>query len=127
MADETLREFAASLGRVSDAVERDVKGIISKGAVNIKKQMRKDVKGHDHFLSKTGKPALGNSINYDLIDRGLGAEIGPPPGTLAGIAYFGSSRPGGATVPDPKGALDAEVPNVERFIADAMAGRLSRP
>lgn len=116
MADETLREFATTLRHASAAVEREAYGIIKKGAVNIKNQMRDEASGHRHF------PKLAPSIRFDIVDNlgraGIVAEIGPGTGVLAGIAYFGGSKPGGATVPDPRGALDAEAPTVERLLGD---------
>lgn len=111
---DSLREFAADMRRAADSALPEAARIIKRGAVNIKNQMRQDAQGHRHFTR------LGPSIGFDITDgRGLVAEIGPTKGVLAGIAYFGSSRPGGATVADPKIALDAEAPVVERLIGDA--------
>lgn len=120
MADETLRELAVSIRRVPASVEDDVRAVIQKGSLNIKNQMISEARGHRHF------PRLAGSITYEthILPGVIEGEIGPDKGVLAGIAYFGSSRPGGGTVPDPKGALDAEAPNVERFIGDAAARRL---
>ena len=56
---------------------------------------------------------------YEIQDRAGSIELvaGPTkgsPGSLANIAYFGTSR-GGGTVPDPRGALDAETPTASSW------------
>lgn len=117
---ETLRELSVSIRRVPAAVEDEVRAVIQKGSLNIKNQMISEARGHRHF------PRLAGSITYEthILPGGIVGEIGPDKGVLAGIAYFGTSKPGGKTVPDPKGALDAEAPSIERFIAAAAARRL---
>lgn len=125
-----LESLAADLASSPERVMREVKQVVSKGALNIKKQLISEAQGSQSF----GRVAA--TINYDLNVDGNSAEaeIGPDkdvatpwgsrrgnrPGSdgsaasLAGIAYFGGSRGGGGTLPDPIGALEAEGPN---FIA----------
>jgi hypothetical protein len=122
MADESLHELAVSLRGAARNVMPEIKRAVSKGALNIKTQMRRDAQGHRHFR------ALGSSINYDVrsgVDWAE-AEVGPPPGVLAGIAYFGSSRPGGGTVEDPRVALEAEEPAFVAWVGRA-AGEVLNP
>lgn len=116
MADDSLRQLAMDLGHVAAHVEDKLVPIVKRGAVNIKKQMQDDARGHRHF------PRLAGSISFSLSDvpGKIEAEIGPRAGALAGVAYFGTSKPGGATVPDPKGALEAEAPEVQRRIGDVV-------
>ena len=123
-----LRQFAIDLGNAPVEVALEVREIVQHGAQNIKKQMQDDF-SHSRSFSH-----LAASVSYDttISPTGIDAEIGPDPaktygggrfhtpGHLENIAYFGSSR-GGGTVPDPQGALDAETPVVEKFIADVMA------
>ena len=112
-----VRALAADLTAAGDAVQGKAYGVVSKGAVNIKTQMRMEMYGSRSFRG------VGSSISYDIHGGdvfGVGvieAEIGPEtgggsPGSLANVAYFGTSR-GGGTVPDPQGALDAELPRFE--------------
>jgi hypothetical protein len=111
-----LRQLALDLGQVAAHVEDKLVPVVKRGALNIKEQMRKDAMGHPHFRR------LPSSISFSMSDTPgkIEAEIGPRRGVLAGVAYFGTSRPGGATVPDPKGALEAEAPDVERRIKDII-------
>lgn len=119
-----LTAFGNDLKRAVKHTEAELKPIIAKGALNIKKQLRKEMYGSDHFKG------AGSSISYDIF-VGLGAtwaDIGPSsdggsPGNLANIAYFGTSR-GGGTVPDPLKALEAEYPNVERYLTKLVEGLL---
>lgn len=91
----------------------DVEAVVKRGAVNIKDQLRAEMGASGHF----GQAA--RSITFDM--RGYAAaEIGPESkgaGKLENIAYFGGVNGGGGTVPDPRGALEAEAPNFERELA----------
>lgn len=115
MADETLEEIAHSFRVASAEAMSEARKVIKKGAVEVKKQMQKDAQGHRHF------PGLGRSISFEMTGNQFfaEAEIGPTRGVLAGIAYFGSSRPGGATVPDPRTAADAEASVIAELLGDA--------
>ena len=123
-------ELASDLASSPERVMREVRQVVSKGALNIKKQLISEAQGSQSF----GRIAA--TINYDTKVDGNSAEaeIGPNKGvatpwgsrrgsrpgsdgsaaSLAGFAYFGGSRGGGATLPDPLLALEAEEPN---FIA----------
>lgn len=117
-----LAEFVADLHGMPDLVHAGARRVLERAAVNIKRQLRGEMGASRHFGQ------VARAISYDIIDR-IGyveAEIGPTkgsPGSLANIAYFGTSR-GGGTVPDPDAALQAEVPNMERELADLVARSL---
>lgn len=113
-----LREFAADMRRYPEALRRHIRPVVEKGAVNIKDRMRREMSASRHFRGIT------RAIDYDVIERlgGIEAEIGPrtgSPGSLANIAYFGGSK-GGGTVPDPRGALEAEIPAFESALGDLL-------
>ena len=113
-----LRALSADLSADPALIRAEARGVISKGALNIKKQMTSEAKASRHFR-------FAHTISYDLTVSGstIEAEIGPVPGgpgSLAGIAYFGGIRGGGGTIPDPKGALEAEAPNVEKYLLDLV-------
>jgi len=113
-----VRAFAADMRQVDGSLNRWLKPAVVKGGVNIKAQLRSEANESRHFR-------FASAINYDLIDGGLGVEVGPEkgsPGSLGNIAYFGTSR-GGGTVSDPRGALDAEAPKFAEALAD-IAERL---
>ncbi len=119
-----IRAFAADLQRMPDYVRRQVRPVIEHGALKIKTQLRQEMHSSRHFAQ------VASAISYDIIDRAGSVEavVGPTkgsPGSLANIAYFGTSR-GGGTVPDPSGALQAEVPHIERELADLIARYLTR-
>lgn len=113
-----VRELAVEFRQVPDLLARHAKPIVSKGANNIKNQLREEMAGSTWFKRAAGR------INYDLIDGGFGAEIGPESagaGSLANLAYFGGANGGGGTVPDPRGALEAEAPKFEQALAKLAA------
>lgn len=111
-----VRTFAADMRQVDSRLARHVKPVVKRGATNIKDQMVEEMKSSAWFAP------VARGISYDLVNDGYTAEIGPTkgsPGSLANIAYFGGGvQPGGGTVPDPRGALDAEVPRFQKALAD---------
>lgn len=114
-----LRKLASDLSNAPKLVKSEARGVVAKGALNIKNQMRDEAKRRHYDFS--------HRISYDIEVSGdsIEAEIGPETGgvgSLAGIAYFGGVNGGGGTVPDPQGALDAEAPNVEKYL-DALVAK----
>lgn len=104
-----------------------IKGVVTKSALNTKKIMQADAKRSRHFGQ------LARTINYDLKTHGFAgdgvieAEIGPSGGgaaSLAGLAYFGSSKPGGGTVRNPEDAMLEEAPNFYEYAFKATEGLL---
>ena len=119
-----LTALAADLGRVPLKVAREIPAVVTKGAMNIKDQLRSDLAGSIHFKGAS------RSVGFDVLDGGFAAEIGPSseagsPGNIANIAYFGGSHGGGGTVADPRIALDAEAPKFESALAAVVAKALS--
>ena len=120
-----LRSFAADLEKAPTTAIVKLKPVIKKAGMNIKKQMRAEMASSGSF------GALARSINFDVVDGGLGVEVGPSKksggsrglGFGANIAYFGGANGGGGSVADPKGALDAEIPNFESEV-DKILGDL---
>lgn len=121
--DREIREFAADLRRAPQRVVDKVPGVIKKGMTKIKAQMVEEMGAS--FWFKGAKPA----ISFDILDGGFTGECGPVSGPggvrgdIASIAYFGGAQ-GGGTVPDPKGALDAEADRTEKALGDILGGVL---
>lgn len=124
-----LESFARDLGQIPARLVPKVSGVVAKGALNVKNQLRKEARGSSHFKQ------IAPTITYDLKklsfagDGVIEADIGPareagPAASLAGIAYFGSSKPGGGTLPDPILALQAEEPGFIRALEDIVEGVL---
>ena len=122
-----LDRLAADFTKIPAAMVPKLKGVVAKSAVNTKNIMRKDLRGHKHFKQ------IAPTISYDLKVHSFGgdgvieAEIGPTPGgagSLAGIAYFGTSKPGGGTVRNPEDAMLEEAPNFYEFAFRATEGLL---
>ena len=114
-----VRDLAADLTRIPVELSRHAIPVLSKGALNIKTQLADEMRASPHFKGFA-------NISYDLHEfAGFGggemyAEIGPEkggPGSGANIAYFGTYK-GGGSVPDPRGALEAEAPRFESALAD---------
>lgn len=129
-----LRRLGTQLKLVAPALVPKIKPIVTKGAQNIKKAMQADAKKSKHF--KQLAAAVGydiNRIDYGL-DGGFEAVIGyggkgefsygAAAAPLAGIAIFGSSRPGGGTVRNPEEALKDEAPNFEAELGKLADGIL---
>jgi len=126
--------LARDLRKIPAAMVPKMRGVVAKSALNTKKIMQTDVRKSTHFRGKK-KPGLDASIDYDLKvlsfggDAEIQAEIGPnpernPAAGLAGIAYFGTSRPGGGTVRSPEDAMLEEAPNFYEFAFKATEGLL---
>lgn len=113
-ADEIARAFTAKANRARS----DVEPVMFKAGMNIKRELQAEMRSSRHF-----RP-VASAITFDVESTGNGieVEVGPvkgSPGSLANIAYFGSSR-GGGTVADPQGALDNETSNAMRYLRDVI-------
>ena len=118
-----LRTLAADMRAVDGRLARHIVPVVSKGALNIKKQIQADFRASGN----AGFRYVAGTVSYDLETStdAISAEIGPdkPSGALANIAVFGSSR-GGGTVPDPAKALEAEADGFAQHLAE-LAGALT--
>jgi hypothetical protein len=107
-----LEALATDLTSAPRRVAREVKQVVSKGSLNVKNQLIQEASGSAHFGQ------VARSIGYDLTvtDAYVEGEIGPQKerDMSAGLlgAYWGWSKGGGGTLPDPIGALQAEEPKV---------------
>jgi hypothetical protein len=116
-----LNALAQGFAQAERAALPKVRGVVSKGALNVRNQMREEAGRSRHFT-------FASSITYDMREGGafgggfVEAEIGPNKrfrsARLANIAYFGGANGGGGTVPDPRGALEAEWPRFEKALGD---------
>ena len=122
-----LDGLAKSFRAIPALMVPKLKGVVAKSAVNTKKIMQQDARRSRHFKQ------LARTISYDLRvmqfagDGVIEAEIGPTPGgsgSLAGIAYYGTSRPGGGTVRNPEDAMLEEAPNFYEYAFQATEGLL---
>ena len=122
-----LDGLAKSFRAIPALMVPKMRGVVAKSAINTKKIMQKDAQGSRHFKQ------LARTISYDLKvhefagDGVIEAEIGPSGGgsaSLAGIAYFGTSRPGGGTVRNPEDAMLEEAPNFFEYAFKATEGLL---
>lgn len=121
-----IRSFIKAFEDVVPATEKQVRAVVSKGALNIKKDQRAAARKSKHFKG------FASAISYDMRSAGafgggvIEAEIGPTkgkPGSLGNIAYFGTSR-GGGTVEDPSVALDTEGPKFNSALEKIMGNLL---
>lgn len=122
-----LDGLAQSFRAIPALMVPKIRGVVARSAVNTKRIMQKDARRSRHFKQ------LAPTINYDLKGHSFGgdgvieAEIGPSGGgsaSLAGIAYFGTSKPGGGTVRNPEDAMLEEAPNFYEFAFKATEGLL---
>ena len=122
-----LDGLARSFRQIPALMVPKIKGVVAKSALNTKNLMRKDARGSRHFKQ------LAPTISYDIKVNSFGGdgviegEVGPSGGgaaSLAGIAYFGTSRPGGGTLRNPEDAMLEEAPNFYEFAFRATEGLL---
>lgn len=129
-----LDGLARDLLKIPAAMVPKMRGVVAKSALNTNKIMQADVRRSTHFKGKK-KPGLDASIDYDIKvlgfagDAEIQAEIGPNKernrgASLANIAYFGTSKPGGGTVRNPEDAMLEEAPNFYEFAFKATEGLL---
>lgn len=107
------REVIADLTSVSTRLRPDIAAVVKRGANNIKNDLQDQARKSLHFKG------FAPGISYDMVDD-FEAEIGPvkgKPGSLANIAYFGTSR-GGGTVENPEAALEREIAAFEQHLGD---------
>lgn len=125
-AGDDLRSFAADLTAAGALLPKAVRPVVHRGAGKIQRQLNREMQASPHFRNtlKDGRIDYSMTTDEDGIEAQVGPRSGPgQSGALANIAYFGTSR-GGGTVPDPKGALDAETPHFEKALADVVDGLL---
>jgi len=108
-----VRAAVADMTSVDSRLRPEVAAVVKKGATNIKDDLQAQARKSRHFKG------FAPGISYDM-KGDFEAEIGPTkgrPGSLANIAYFGTSR-GGGTVEEPAEALQREVPSFEKYLGD---------
>lgn len=108
-----LQQVSRSLTLAGRKSKTRAAAIVKKAAVNIKNQMRDEAQ---HV--EAGR--ISSTINFEIKSDGGGitAEIGPQEGHAGSLAffYFGNSKIG-PRIPDPMGALDAEIPNLKSYLS----------
>lgn len=112
------RALAADMRQVHPRLARAVKPVVKRGAVNIQKDMRGQLRKSRYF--KGAAPG----ITFDLLDAGYTAEIGPErggAGAISIIGYLGGAHGGGGTVEDPQEALNREVEGFAKAMAAVAA------
>lgn len=124
-----LDDLARAFRAIPAAMVPKMRGVVAKSALNTKKLMQADARKSRHFKQ------LAPTIDYDIKvlgfagDAEIQAEIGPNSSkqgaaSLAGIAYYGSSKPGGGTVRNPEDAMLEEAPNFYEWAFKATEGLL---
>lgn len=125
--DSQLRALSQDLGLVPNGLLPKVRGVVKKGALNVKNTMQADLRASSSFHH------AARSVDFEEVSSGafgqtnIAAEIGPNKSRantagLAGFAYFGGSLGGGGTVRDPSEALADEAPNFEKYLLDVLEG-----
>lgn len=123
MSDITgLNELVADLTQAPVEVTAGSRGVLQKGALNIKQDAQRLISGLRHA------PLYPASITYDTDFKAGGweAEIGPdktrPQGALGNLLEYGSTNNPPFAHLGP--ALDLEGPRFEKAIADLVDGAL---
>lgn len=115
-----LDAFAADLAAMGRYVQREVKPVLRKAGVEIKKSWAADAASSRHFAQ------IAPTVNFDVTDDTNGAtlEVGPDPrrrsARLENIWLFGGVNGGGGTGLEPLVHLDKELPNAEKYLGDII-------
>lgn len=116
-----VETLALDLSKAPGRIQRKAPGVLRRGAVEIKKGMRRDffsqpkVRGHRGYY-----PKVARAINYDELtpyDYEIGVDKNSDQGPLAHILAFGSVN--NAPVVDKNAALRRELPIIQEHLADA--------
>lgn len=119
---EGALELAEAWDAAADRADEELKPVVSKGGLNIKKQAAETWAGHRHA------PDLGKSVTYDDPHEdgpSLVTEVGPDKdrrqGPLGTIYEYGIENGTLTVAPRPAlgPALDAEEPRFEQAAGDA--------
>lgn len=111
-----LARFAADLAAVPGTTQKLARAAVQASAAAIEADMRRAMSSSRSF------GPVARAITTTTFRGGDAAEVGPrpgSPGSLANIAYFGTSR-GGGTVEDPGAALHRERPTFEAALRRAV-------
>ena len=113
-----LTSLIAALAKAPDEATDAARGVLQKGALNIKNALNQQAAGSRHFKGMAG------SVTYDteIHRHSITAEIGPDKdrrgGALGNLFFFGGANGGGT------GDLDAplreEEPRMAKFLDEAM-------
>lgn len=112
-----LTELARDLAEADDVAVREVRQVVSRGALNIKQEWQRRWSGIGHA------PHIPRAVTYDTRFSGdsAEAEIGPDKGrrqgALGNILEFGTSK--NAPIPGGLPALQHEEPKFVRALEDA--------
>lgn len=119
-------ELIADLGKIGDTIRKEGKQVVSRGALNIKRDWQDRWSGHPHIKD------MPRAINYDIAanDARITADIGPEHNrsSQANMAHiideFGSVNvpPLPASIP----SLAAEAPKFVRAVEDLAAKAVER-
>lgn len=124
-----INDLARDFGQVPAKLANNITKIVPRTGLAMKKRMQADFRA-----SKAFKP-VAQSVDYEVtrfgfggdasiqVEIGVNMERGIAPG-LNHIAYFGDSKGGGATVPDPVVPMRLEAPVFYGFMEMAAEGLL---
>jgi len=122
-----LDGLARSFRAIPALMVPKIKPVVARSALNTKNAMRKDARRSRHFKQLAPMISYDMRVNSFAGDGVIEGEVGPSGGgaaSLAGIAYFGTSKPGGGTVRNPEDAMLEEAANFYEFAFRATEGLL---
>jgi len=120
-----LRQFAIAVGRVADGAFDDVDGVISKGALNVKREMAADALSSRHFKGMAGSITYDSRNARNVSRREIGPDKGRRGGSLGNIYYFGTSRGGGSgDIEKPLRSEEPRLLSAMHALVEKWAGQL---
>ena len=120
-----LRQFAIAVGRIADGAYDEVDAVMTRGAVNVKKEMNTDVSRSPHFHGMAGSVTYDHENSRNVIRRVVGPDKGRRGGALGNVYYFGTSRGGGSgDIDKPLRSEEPRLLSAMHALVDKWAGQL---
>lgn len=117
-----LTSLIAALAKAPDEATEAARGVLQKGALNIKNALNQQASESLHFKGMAGSVTYETEIRRHSITAEIGPDKDRRGGALGNLFFFGGANGGGGT-----GDLDAplreEEPRMVKFL-DAAMGKL---
>ena len=114
-----LTSLIAALAKAPDEATEAARGVLQKGALNVKRALNQQAADSLHFKGMAGTVTYDTEIRRHSITAEIGPDMHKRGGTLGHIFFLGGANGGGGT-----GDLDAplceEEPKMVKFLDEAM-------
>ena len=114
-----LTSLIAALAKAPDEATEAARGVLQKGALNVKRALNQQAADSLHFKGMAGTVTYDTEIRRHSITAEIGPDMHKRGGTLGHIFFLGGANGGGGTG-DIDAPLREEEPRMVKFLGDAM-------